>query len=147
MADTHPKKITLTPDPTKIIYVTSDELRHFESGATRTASSLRYDLIPPTALRALAERYGLGAAIHGESNWLKGIPFSAILYHMQEHIERFKQGQVKRRVEGPNCTAREDGDIENMAAVAWGAFAIIHYLSTGREALDDRPYRESKSEC
>jgi len=122
----------------------SDKLQTFASGATRTASRLRYDLIPPSALRALAERYGIGAVIHGEVNWQKGIPFSANIYHMQEHLERFKEGRVDQRTitpkDGSSSFVYTDADIENLAAVMWGAAAMIHFIETGRADLDDRHY-------
>lgn len=123
----------------------TDKLQKFTSGATRTPSRLRFDLIPPAALRALAERYGIGAVIHGEVNWQKGIPFSANIYHMQSHLERFKEGRAdSRRVEpkdGSPAFDYTDGDVENLAAIMWGAAAMIHYIETGRGDLDDRPYK------
>jgi hypothetical protein len=112
-------------------------IKKFDSGATRTASKLRYDLIPPSALRALALRYGIGAELHGEDNWLKGIPFSAMLYHLQEHIERFKQARVEERGD----VFGQDGDVENLSAIMWGAAALIEFVSRGRTDLDDRKYK------
>ncbi|HZP22830.1 MAG TPA: dATP/dGTP diphosphohydrolase domain-containing protein [Terriglobales bacterium] len=44
----------------------------YENGATRSEKLERYDLIPPEADEALAERFGLGAGKHGETNWKSG---------------------------------------------------------------------------
>lgn len=127
----------------------NEKLQEFQSGATRTPSRLRYDLVPPAALRALAERYGIGAVIHGEVNWQKGIPFSANLYHMQAHLERFKEGQSAERIiepkNGETPFTYTDGDVENLAAIMWGCAAMIHYIRTNRAELDDRPYKLQKS--
>ena len=119
-------------------------LKVFTSGATRSPSRLRFDLIPPAGLRALAERYGIGAIIHGDTNWLKGIPFSACIYHMQEHLERFKAGHEEERTivpkDGSSPFTITEGDMENLAAIAWGAMAMLHYINDARDDLDDRVY-------
>jgi hypothetical protein len=124
------------------------EVVTFKSGATRSPSRLRYDLIPPAGLRATAKRYGIGAIIHGPINWLKGIPFSAIIYHLQEHLEKFKAGDEADRLVKPRDGSREftitEGDEENLAAIAWGAFALLHYISQKRADLDDRVYVSEK---
>lgn len=44
----------------------------YESNATRSVKSERYDLIPPEILIALAQRFALGASKHGENNWKSG---------------------------------------------------------------------------
>lgn len=123
----------------------SDKLQKFKSGATRTPSRLRYDLIPPAAMRALAERFGIGAVIHGDTNWRKGIPFSACIYHMEEHLQRFKEGRKETRTVTPKTGGEPfeytDGDVENLAAIMWGCAAMIQYIREGRPELDDRVYR------
>jgi hypothetical protein len=94
------------------------------SGSTRSADvKARYDLVSPFGLRRLALRYGLGAAVHGDHNWRRGQPYSVVVKHMMEHLALFMQG--------------DDTD-DNMAAIAWGAFAIMEYDTLGRTDLDDR---------
>lgn len=119
-------------------------LTKFKSGATRTASLLRYDLIPPAALRAYAERCGIGAVIHGPGNWTKGLPFSSCLTHLAEHLEKVKERhKASRQVEpkdGSPPFEYNEGDIENLAAIIWNAGALIHYITQGRGELDDRQY-------
>ncbi len=44
----------------------------YENGATRSEKLARYDLIPPEADEALAERFGLGARKHSENGWKSG---------------------------------------------------------------------------
>lgn len=122
----------------------TEQLQKFASGATRTVSKWAYSLIPPVALRALAERYWIGAIIHGPTNWLGGIPFSVCLDHMEEHIQRFKSQRIEvRRVtpkDGGEPFDYTDGDVENLAAIMWGAAALIHYIVANRFDLDDRVY-------
>ena len=60
----------------------------FEGGATRSAMSERYDLIPKEAMAALARRLGLGAEKHGENNWRGGgADFrKATICHLMKHL-------------------------------------------------------------
>jgi hypothetical protein len=96
----------------------SEESVSFPSGATMSAMSARYDLICPTGLRRLAERYALGAEKHGDLNWCKAgddPEFQrARLNHLIKHV-------VAYLLEGDSA-----GD-DNLAAIAWGAFALMHY--------------------
>jgi hypothetical protein len=78
---------------------------------------LRYDLIPPVALRELAAVYTIGAKKYGDNNWKKGLSKERILAAMMRHFEQYRD--------------EEDIDEENgqyhMASVAWGAFALLWY--------------------
>ena len=68
-------------------------LHAFEGGATRSVQTMRFDLIPSTALRALARRLALGAKKHGERNWEQGgeefrkATISHLIAHLQEYME------------------------------------------------------------
>lgn len=90
----------------------------FASGATRSAddAGYRYDLICPIGLARLAARYDLGSKHYGDDNWLKGIPIGNILNHIEKHLAHFKQAG----------TGTDDDDL---AAIAWGAFALMHFCS------------------
>ncbi len=89
-----------------------EELVVLESGSTRSKVEERYDLIPPGPLRELALRYALGAQAHGEGNWMKGQPPSVVMNHMLRHLELYRSG---------------DRSDKHMAAVAWGAFALMYF--------------------
>ncbi len=89
-----------------------EELETLATGSTRSKVEERYDLIPPEGLRRLSLRYALGAHAHGEGNWTKGQPPKVILNHMLRHLEHYRAGD------------REDDDL---AAVAWGCFALMHF--------------------
>lgn len=102
-----------------------EEKRVFSTGAKRSndVDHIRYDLIPHVALRRLAERYGMGAEKYGDHNYLKGIPYSVMINHIQNHLENFKRDR---------CT-RDD----NLAAIAWGVFSLMAYEALSRTDLDD----------
>lgn len=113
------------------------EHRTFASGAHRNSGAidlLRYDLIPPAALRALARRFGIGVALHGEHNWIKGIPFSVMIYHVVEHLQALREGT-------PDDDEPTVDPIEaHGAAIMWAMSALIEYRRRGRSDLDDRLY-------
>lgn len=68
----------------------------FSSGATSTTEKPRYDLIPLTALRRLADRFGYGAKKHGDHNYKAGYDDPDFIRdrknHLVEHIMNYIQG-------------------------------------------------------
>lgn len=98
-------------------------LRAFPTGATRSTDTEgdRYDLITPFGLQRLARRYGDGAKTHGERNWEQGVPASTTVNHMVRHLFLWLWG---------------DRSDDHLAAVAWGAFALMHYEATAPEMID-----------
>ena len=100
----------------------SPEQIEFESGAVRQKlDDVRYDLISPFGLRRLAMTYALGAQRYGEHNWRKGMPFSALLNHILEHLTLYLAG--------------ENGE-DHLARAAWGLFAMMEFAETMPE-MDD----------
>ena len=90
------------------------DLVHYGNGATRSADALnvRYDLIPPLALRRLAQRYALGAKTHGDHNWKLGMSRDVIYNHLVRHLMLYWEG---------------DRSDDHLAAVAWGCCALMWY--------------------
>ena len=90
---------------------------YYSTGATRSSDveGLRYDLITPYGMRALARIYCEGGKIHGDRNWENGQPESAVLTHAFDHLMKYMQGE--------RGVARED----HLAKMAWAMFALIHY--------------------
>ena len=100
------------------------DLRFFESGATRSedAEEERFDLVSPFAMQRIARVYAEGAKTHGSANWERGVPLDATLNHLERHLQMWK-AEVK--------SGKKIGEDDHMAKVAWGAFAIMHYETTG----------------
>lgn len=90
----------------------SGERREFSTGSVRDVriGKGRYDLIPPVALRRLAQHYENGAIKYGDRNWEKGQPLSSYADSMLRHCQDYLGG----------CRSED-----HLAAISWNAFAII----------------------
>jgi hypothetical protein len=66
----------------------------FETGAQRSSDvdDLRFDLIHPIIMFALARTYGEGAPKYGQHNCEQGFPIGSLISHAQAHIWRFMGG-------------------------------------------------------
>lgn len=88
----------------------------FPSGAVRSQlDDVRYDLISPFGLQRLAIRYALGARNFGDNNWRKGMPFSALLNHILNHLTLYLAGEK---------------GTDHLAGAAWGLFALMEFEET-----------------
>jgi len=88
---------------------------------------LRYDLIPPYALSALAEVYTIGAQKYGDRNWEKGMSFGRVFGALCRHAWAWWAGEKKDQ---------EDGQ-HHLASVVWCAFTLFEYERRGT-GIDDR---------
>ena len=73
-------------------------LTTYETGATRSAEAdgVRYDLVPPEGVEAVARAMHVGAVTHGDNNWKKGLRNSILVNHAMRHIvEYMKEGNTK----------------------------------------------------
>ena len=66
------------------------------NGVQREESSrhVRYDLIPPEAIIALAEVLYEGSKKYGDRNWEKGIPVQNCLDHCLGHLMQYQLGDT-----------------------------------------------------
>mgnify|MGYP001421509379 FL=1 len=72
-------------------------LTTYETGATRSADAegVRYDLVPPEGVEAVARAMHVGAVTHGDNNWKKGLRNSILVNHAMRHIvEYMKEGNT-----------------------------------------------------
>lgn len=70
------------------------EVRTISStGGAKGVKPARFDLIPPAALRALAEHYGRGAAKYDDNQWRKGYEWSKSYAALQRHLADFWEGK------------------------------------------------------
>mgnify|MGYP001290718493 CR=1 FL=1 len=72
----------------------SGERRSFDTGAQRdrAAGKGRFDLLPVTAIFALAKQLEAGAAKYESRNWEKGMPCSVFLDSAIRHLFKFLGG-------------------------------------------------------
>ncbi|KKL87561.1 hypothetical protein LCGC14_1933480 [marine sediment metagenome] len=89
---------------------------------------LRYDLVPADALEQLAGVFTLGAGKYGDRNWEKGFAFTRVYAAMMRHLQAWYLGEDYDQDDGQH----------HLAAVAWGAFVLIHFQMNG-PVMDDRP--------
>ncbi|KKN22933.1 hypothetical protein LCGC14_0910080 [marine sediment metagenome] len=90
-------------------------------GRKDDSSKLRYDLIPPYALEALAHVYTIGANKYGDGNYLKGMDWSRVYGALLRHIQAFWMGE----------TFDPEDDQEHLASVAWCAFTLLTFEVNG----------------
>jgi len=88
---------------------------------------LRYDLIPPEALEALAYVYTAGAEKYGPRDWERGVAYSHMYAALMRHLERWRMGEDYDPDDGQH----------HLASVVWRAMALLTYELRGRRELDD----------
>jgi hypothetical protein len=115
-ADGERLDVTAAGVPVAPGFVTHDsgQREGFTTGARRDTQDgkPRYDLLPVTALRRLAELYSRGAVKYGDRNWEKGMPFRRVYASLLRHVFAFAEGEPTE---------------DHLAAVAFNAFALMHY--------------------
>lgn len=86
-------------------------------GNKNDEEKIRMDLIPPTAIKALATVLTHGAKKYGDNNWMEGIKFRRIYAAMQRHLTAYREG--------------ESIDFDSRIPHLWLAFCelafLIHY--------------------
>ncbi len=107
----------------------SGERREFSTGSVRDVRSGkgRFDLVSPIAHKRLAKHYENGSNKYGDWNWSKGQNLSSYMDSLERHANAYKEGLR---------------DEDNLAAIAWNAFAMMHteeMIKRGRlpKELDD----------
>ena len=95
----------------------AEDLKKFGTGAVRSidAESVRYDLISPIGLEAVARTCAEGAKRYGDFNWEKGMPAHDLLNHAIRHIYKFLAG---------------DRSEDHLPHAAWGLLAAIHSIES-----------------
>lgn len=90
--------------------------------------TLRYELIPPEGLEALAELYAIGAKKYGDRNWEKGLSWCRVFGAMMRHAWAWFRGEKYDPIDKQH----------HMIAVAWNALALYTY-ELRKTGQDDRP--------
>jgi hypothetical protein len=107
-----------TQEPPRIV---ANEYPIENAGRKNDDGKLRYDLIPPRALEALAYVYTIGAKKYGDYNWHKGMSWGRIISAMFRHIAAWLMGCSKDPHDGQHP----------LASVAWCAFTLMEYERLG----------------
>ena len=104
-----------------------------DGGRKDDTEKLRYDLIPPRPLEALAQVYTVGAAKYEDRNWEKGYAWSLSYAALQRHLHAFWGG--------------EDIDPEtgshHLAAAGFHVLALLENRRINPQ-FDDRPGKGAK---
>lgn len=97
----------------------------YDTGAVRSADAedVRYDLISPIGLRAVAAACAEGAKKYSEYNWEQGMPASDLLNHALRHIYEFLSG---------------DRGEDHLGHAAWNVLGAIHSLEVWPELNEGR---------
>lgn len=105
-----------------------EKMKVFSSGAKSSAGKAGYWMIPFVVLRALAERFDLGAMKYLPHNWKKGSKDPAFIRdrfnHMIEHAFKFLEGGDE-----------EDSQVDSIIAVLWNAMALTFWSITEPAAV------------
>lgn len=116
-----------------------DELRHQqrwggevrivdpETGGEKGQKLARFDLLPPAALRQVAEHYGTGAAKYEDRNWERGYKWGLSFGAMQRHAWAFWNGE----------SLDPETKTHHLAAVVFHALTLMTYEDKGL-GTDDR---------
>ena len=96
---------------------------------SQTEGKGRYDLLPPTAIRRIAEIFRKGAIKYADRNWEKGLPLSRFLDSAKRHLDQYQEGMQ---------------DEDHLAQAAWNLLALLHteeMIKRGilPKSLDDLP--------
>lgn len=96
-------------------------------GVKHDAAKLRYDLIPPEALDAVAAVLGYGAAKYGVRNWERGMSWGRVFGASMRHLWAWWRGEE---------TDSESG-LSHLAHAACGVCFLLAY-SARKAGTDDR---------
>lgn len=89
---------------------------------------IRFDLVPPEPIAALARHYTVGAAKYADRNWEKGMKWSRCLASLKRHLDAWERGEEWDQETGSH----------HLVAVMWNAAGLFVYFVRGI-GEDDRP--------
>jgi hypothetical protein len=125
-------------------------MEQFKSGARSTEIKPRYDLVPPEAVRYIAERLGMGAEHHGERNFEDGAADEEFIRDRKNHAVEHLLHYVNGRTTGPDKYGEYDTPTDHLKA-ALTNLAMLAYLEEHRpadpvpEKIEDTPAEEPRT--
>lgn len=63
------------------------------SGARYNGGKTRLDLIPLSTLKACADVFAYGERKYARWNWMKGMPWMAVIASLLRHLDAFQRGE------------------------------------------------------
>ena len=137
--DTWPNGISL-PDhvaPSFGAWADTDEERIVNpvTGGAKGRKLARHELLPPEALTAIAERFGLGAQKYEDNNWRKGYSWSLSYGALQRHLLAFWGGED---------LDEEFGD-SHLAAAGFHILVLLSFMENHPDG-DDRPIKKGTTQ-
>jgi len=136
------------PDSPDTRHAVPQDLHVSESGATSSHVPLRYDLIPRSLLERAAERYTMGAKVHGDRNYQQGLAdYGNIIVrinHIYEHLNKlfhpdYRKADSPQDEEGIDIKSIND----NLGAILWGVGFICEVAEheRGKQILIELRYQ------
>lgn len=106
-----------------------NQLIKVDGGGKRLNSGkLRMDLVPTTAIKALARVLGYGAAKYGtDGNWMRGMSWNIVIGCLYRHLVAFQEGEDNDPESG----------LSHLDHVIANAAFLVHYAEHYK-AGDDR---------
>lgn len=101
--------------------------KRLDKAIKNDTGKLRFDLLPPEALEAVAEVYTIGAKKYADRNWEKGLSWGRVFAALMRHAWAWMRGETFDQVDGQR----------HMASVAWCALALLTY-EIRKTGVDDR---------
>ena len=101
------------------------------TGAKYDHGKLRYDLIPPEAMEALAYIYTIGADKYGDRNWERGISWGRIIGALLRHLYSWIRGDE----------IDEESGKSHLWHVLWNVAALVTYEKRNI-GIDDRGIKQ-----
>lgn len=114
----------------QVIFGTESETKM--EGRKHDNDKPRFDLLPPTALREVAEVFSGGARKYDDRNWEMGIKYGRVFGAAQRHLWAWMGGEDKDPEWG----------LSHLAHAAAGLLFLLHYEHQSEEfkaKWDDRP--------
>jgi hypothetical protein len=103
----------------------TEEKKTFASGAMRSRVMPRYDLVPETVMRCLADRLELGAKKYGEWNWQKAFQGESV---DEEFLRDAKNHALAHLMMVANGDESEESVYKNIGGVLFGCMLLLEDL-------------------
>jgi hypothetical protein len=98
-----------------------------DQGLRFNAGKLRYDLIPPDALKVLAQVFGKGAEKYAPRNWELGLSWMDTYASLMRHLQAWAEGEE----------TDPESELPHVAHATWNAMALLTFGLRGT-GTDDR---------